>query len=127
MASAEAAWQTRTAVNDETGVYVRTDDQDARITSIYRYGDKLTVTPYHNVRATIEAQLTAILGYIHSARASFALPLDPDVDLPLPGSKISWTDDSMILPVDAWIRARNLRYDFENEVIYVEGEGAVAA
>lgn len=121
----KARRQTRTPVTaDETeGVYVRVDDQEARVASIYSYGDSVD----HTTRSTIAARLQVILDHFHNDRAEFSMPLDPLVPLPLPGSKFVFVDESMVRGVSVWIRARNITYDFKGELIHIEGEGEVSA
>jgi hypothetical protein len=93
--------------------------------SSYSHGSKMTVTPYHDTQVNIEAALDDILTIENRSRFSIPMPLAGD--LPLPGEKISWPDTSLGQDSEAWIRARIFRFDFINEVVTIEGEGALTA
>ena len=93
--------------------------------SAYLYGNEIAETDFHGTQANVEAALVNIIAYQNAARAKLAIPIT--ATLPAPGEKISWTDTSLSVSTDMWIRARIIQYDFDNDQIIVEGEGAVSA
>jgi len=46
--------------------------------------------------------------------------------MPTIGEKITWEDTSLGQDTDAYIRARAIQYDFDNEVMIIEGEGVLS-
>lgn len=121
--------ETRTPVtpDDADGVYVRVDKQEIKASSIYAYGQKTDITPYHTDSAVVQSCLDTILDHYHSDRMEFSVPLDPFEPLPLPGCRYEFTDESMVRSVTVWGRVRGLSYDFVEEKVYIEAEGEVAA
>lgn len=106
-------------------VYVKRDDKEYIKESSYPYGNELEIEPVTDVRADIETALTNILTVLHSTRCNVRLPLQGS--LPVPGEKISWTDESHKISTDMNIRCRTVKYDFTNEKIIIEGEGTLSA
>ena len=92
--------------------------------SAHLYGDEIAETAFETEQAKIEAALALIITYQNKDRARLAIPFIGD--LPSPGEKISWTDTSQVVSTDMWIRARIIQYDFDNDQIIIEGEGAVS-
>ncbi|MDH5524438.1 MAG: hypothetical protein OEY01_10670 [Desulfobulbaceae bacterium] len=94
--------------------------------SAYPYGEALSLSEaYHSAQANIEAALDDILSVINRPRCRLRVPLLGG--LPAPGKKVSWTDSSLVVDTAAYIRARRISYDFENEVVEIEGEGEITA
>lgn len=130
-AKIEAKWKKREAGNwsDPTGssaaaVYVKETDQSLTVTSAYPYGEDMIVDPYTGVPSDIDTALDNILDILHHPTSTIRIPLQGS--LPMPGEKISWTDDSFYAAVSLWIRARSVTYDFDKEEVVIEGEGGVA-
>lgn len=91
----------------------------------YPYGNELTLAAYHDTGANVDDCLDDIMTVLHKPRVRLKMPLLGS--LPVPGKKISWTDESLAVDTDMYIRTRSVRYDFDREEITVEGEGAIAA
>ncbi|MBW2606146.1 MAG: hypothetical protein JRD05_00775 [Deltaproteobacteria bacterium] len=94
-------------------------------TSAYPYGNELSVDQYHDTEANVNTALDNIIAIENKARCDLKIPLLGS--LPVPGKKISWTDTSLGVDTDMYIRARALRYDFDNEEITISGEGEISA
>jgi len=94
--------------------------------SAYSYGTTTSVEPYHSTQANIEAALTDILAIENSPRINISVPMIAG-NFPRLGQKITIPDTSHIADLSSWIRARKLSYDFLNDSINIEGEGAIAA
>lgn len=93
--------------------------------SSYPYGKELSLTAYHATAANIDDCLDNILAVLHKPRVRLKMPFIGN--LPVPGKKISWTDESLAVDTDFYIRTRSVQYNFDREEITIEGEGAVAA
>lgn len=124
----EARWKTREAGtwSDPSGsgaaaVYVKETEQTLTVTSAYPYGEDQNVEPYSDVRSDIDTALGNIIDILHRPTSTIRTPMQSS--LPMPGEKISWTDESFYLPVSLWIRARSITYDFDNDEVVIEGEG----
>jgi hypothetical protein len=94
--------------------------------SAYPLGGDLSATPYHTTQANIEAALDDILTVENAPRASVNLPMAAG-NFPTFGEKITFPDTSQAADLSTWIRARNVTFDFMQEIITIEGEGAIAA
>uniref|UniRef100_A0A6M3K9C7 Tail protein n=1 Tax=viral metagenome TaxID=1070528 RepID=A0A6M3K9C7_9ZZZZ len=95
-------------------------------TSVYPYGSILALaTEFEDTEADINTALDNIITIMNRAAVRLKMPLLGS--MPTPGKKISWTDTSLNLDLAAWIRARSIIYDFQNEEVIIEGEGALAA
>ncbi len=92
--------------------------------SAYPYGPTTTTDPYHETQANIEAALTNILAIENAPRVALDLPMIAG-NFPKLGEKIIIPDTGCVVDLSSWIRARKLQYDFINQIINVEGEGAV--
>jgi hypothetical protein len=92
----------------------------------YAYGSPLSVTPYHTTKAGIEAALADILAIENSPRISLSVPLMAG-NFPDLGEKIIIPDTQQVADLSSWIRARKIVFDFFNDKITIEGEGAIAA
>lgn len=121
-----AEWTVRQAVEETIGKYVKDVPNETVKKSTYLYGDEMGVTPYHTTRGNIDSALTNILTVLHKPVVTVSMPLSGGV-LPVPGQALTYTDESSVLPVTVSVRARNLRYDFLDETVTVEGEGAITA
>ena len=95
-------------------------------TSAYTYGRTLTLsTDYEDTQSDIEAAYDNIITVLNKPRARFRIPFDSAP--PVPGTKLTWTDTRLAVSTDAEIAARSFDYNFVNEKITIEGDGAVAA
>lgn len=93
--------------------------------SAYPYGNELSVAQYHDNQAAVEACLVDILTLVHRPRVSLGIPFLGN--LPNPGKKLSWTDASQGQSLDVDCYVRKIRYDFNNEIINIEGDAAISA
>jgi hypothetical protein len=91
--------------------------------SVYTYGRQIVCGAYHNTQANVEGAYDLIMTIANKVGAEIAIPFAGSI--PAPGEKISWTDRSLAVNSDTWIRARNIRYDFDNYRIIVTGEGQI--
>jgi hypothetical protein len=126
-----AKWQKREAGtwSDPTGsspaaVYVKETEQTHSVTSDYPYGEDMDIEPCSGVLADIVTAIGNMLDILHRPTCEITIPLQ--AGLPAPGEKISWTDDSFYLPVNLWVRARDITYDFDQEEIIISGEGGIS-
>jgi hypothetical protein len=94
--------------------------------SSHPYGTELSIDPYHITEANIITACDDILAIENSPRVAFDVPMIAG-NFPALGEKIIIPDTAHILALSSWIRVRKLTYDFANDSISVEGEGAVAA
>lgn len=108
-----------------TARYVRNIDKETSVESAYSYGSDESFQPMCNNKTDIDTCLTAILAIVHKPRCRLRIPLQGS--LPVPGEKISWTDTMLGVDTDFYIRARSITYDFDNDEIIIEGEGAISA
>ena len=92
--------------------------------STYGYGGEAEYLDYDDTQGTVEAYLAAILVTHHKPKAEARIPIAGS--LPVPGEKISWTDEKLVVSTDIWIRGRNFVYDFDNHEVIVSGEGAIS-
>lgn len=115
---------TKTDVEETIGKYVKEDTQDITQMSPYHYGDVLNITPYQSNRDDIITTISGILDLVHLPRVSIDIPLQ--AELPMPGERISWTNASLHIPTDVYIRCRNIRYDPLNDIISIDGEGGLS-
>jgi len=95
-------------------------------TSAYTYGKEISITQYHTTEANVNTALDDIIATLNMPRATVTIPLRDLSAIPLPGQKITWTDDKLVQDTDAWIRARILKYKLFDEYIEVEGEGGMS-
>jgi len=91
----------------------------------HKYGNELSVSQYHDTEANVNTALDDIVTIWEKPRANLPIPFLGS--MPNPGEKISFTDTSLAQDTDIWIRARNITFDFKNEEVIIEGEGAVSA
>jgi hypothetical protein len=94
--------------------------------SAYAYGSGMSVNLFHDTEANANAALDDILTLENAARVNFSLPMIAG-NFPKLGEKITLPDTSNVSNLSSWVRARKLRYDFLNDEINVEGEGAISA
>lgn len=88
------------------------------------YGNEITVTPYHDTRSNILTALQNILTVLNLDRGEIRLPFS--ATLPNPGKKFTWEDTSLGEDTDAYIRARNLTFDFDRDELIIKGEGVIS-
>jgi len=123
-ASITAKWKKRTrAVDQGSGKYVTEQDQKTTRASSYAFGDEVEIQPMSDVRSDIEGALDDILDIVNSAGAVIPLPLIGS--LPVPGEQITYVDDTLGEDISAVIKVRNLRFDFDDETVFCEGEGSI--
>lgn len=96
------------------------------VASSYPYGTPATIEPYHTTEANIKTALTDILTIIHSPRTAIRAPLIAG-NFPLLGEKLTLADTSNVADIAAWFRVRKMAFDFINDEIQLEGEGAISA
>ena len=94
--------------------------------STYPYGDELAVDQYHTTEANVNAAPDDIIALENAARSSINIPMIAGNFVNL-GEKINFTDTGNVANLTSWIRARNIRFDFMNDEINIEGEGAISA
>ena len=105
-------------------VSIARTDNYAR-TSAYPYGEEITLpTEYADTEARINTALDNIIAVRNKAKCRLRMPFLGS--LPTPGKKISWTDTSLGESTDAYIRARTISFDFEEEEVIIEGEGELS-
>ena len=126
-----STWQNRIAgtwsnpANTEpAATYVKEYEQTHSVESGYAYGENQDITPYSDVISDIETASNNILIIKHRIKSDITIPLQNN--LPVPGEKISWVDESFFDTLNIWIRARDITYDFDNEEITISGEGGVS-
>jgi len=124
VATLAANWETRAAVEETIGKYVKTTEHRHTKKSDYTYGEERAIEPYHDTRATIDARLAAILAYIHKPSANVRIPFAGNI--PLPGEAISFTDTSLGQDISVAIKSRTVQYNFNNEEVTIEGEGSIS-
>lgn len=95
-------------------------------TSAYPHGSELSVNQYHTTQANIETALDDILAIENASRISLSVPMVAG-NFPALGEKVAFPDTAHVADLDSWIRVRKLQYDFMNDEIVLEGEGAIAA
>jgi len=98
-----------------------------KVFSAYPYGRDLTVDPYHTTEANILVCLADILAIENAPRIeNLRIPMTAG-GFPLIGQEIAVPDTAHVADLSSWIRARKIQYDFLNDEILIEGEGAIAA
>ena len=115
-----STWQTRAAVEETVGKYVKDFSHEAIRASLYPYGNDKSVESFHDVRVNITTALTDILAF--SMRQRMEIPIPLQGDLPVPGEAVSWSDDALPVKTDYKIRARSIRYDFQGGEAMITGE-----
>ena len=91
--------------------------------SSYPYGDEVPVTPYDDNQTNIEAALADIIDILVKPRMILTIPFEGNI--PSPGEQITTIDESQGSILTAIFNARALTFDFDNEEIIIEGEGAL--
>jgi len=91
--------------------------------SMYVYGEAVEQDSFHDTEANIVAAQADILYLLSAKRCSVRMPLTGT--LPTPGERISWTDSELLADTNtqAYIRARIIQYDFDNDEVIITGEG----
>jgi hypothetical protein len=97
-----------------------------QVESAYSYGSTESVQSYHTTKTNIETALADLLATVNAPRISFDMPMIAG-NFPHLGEKIIIPDKANVKDLSSWIRARKLSYDFMNDCIKIEGEGAIAA
>lgn len=92
-------------------------------TSAYPYGSTLSLTEYHPTAANVNTELDNIIEISNQPKTTLDMPLVGG--LPLPGKKLSWTDDSLTHSTAMVIRARSIRFDFSADSVQITGEGSM--
>jgi hypothetical protein len=94
--------------------------------SAYPYGAEMSVDQYHTTEANVNTALDDILAIENSIKTAIVIPMRAG-NFVNPGEKVSFTDTGNVANLSNWIRARNIKYDFMNDEIMIDGEGASAA
>ncbi|MFA5261333.1 MAG: hypothetical protein WC450_08910, partial [Candidatus Omnitrophota bacterium] len=98
-----------------------------KVFSAYPYGREMTIDPYHTTEANILAAMADILAIENAPRITgLRVPMIAG-NFPRIGQKITVPDTAHVADLSSWIRARKIQYDFLNEEIIIDGEGAIAA
>jgi len=91
--------------------------------SSYEYGTIKNVTEYCTNQAQVETALSNILTISNKSGCRLKMPFAGDI--PSIGEKISWTDTSLGVDTDVYIRCRAVQYNFDSEEVIIEGEGVL--
>lgn len=122
--SLSSDWQMRDAVEDTSGIYVKTSDLSEKVLN-YSYGNEDSITPYDYTKATIKTRLETIRIYLNKPIVSLSMPIY-GTTLPLPGEKITLPDTSLVANTISEIYVRSIQYDFDNDEFQITGEGIVS-
>jgi len=120
-----AEWVNRTAVEETVGKYIKDVPADAYVESSYPYGKEEKATPYTDVQADVQTQLTSMLTLLNAPFCRLPIPMEGS--LPVPGKKITITDTMLGDDTTITIHARSIKYDFDNDEAVIEGEGTITA
>ena len=91
--------------------------------SAYEYGQTKEIMEYCTNQAQVETALSNILAISNKSGCRLRMPFTGDI--PLIGEKISWTDTSLGMDTDVYIRCRAVQYNFDSEEVIIEGEGVL--
>lgn len=89
------------------------------------YGKVHQQVAYDDSSSQIAEALQKIITVRNKPRCNLKMPITGT--LPKPGEKVSWTDEAFPQTINAYIRVRNLRYDFLKDELRVSGEGDITA
>jgi len=119
-----AKWNSRVAVEESIGKYVKETPQEETKSSAYPYGSDMEVDAFTETRATATARLTAIAAYYVEQQASFTMPFTGE--LIYPGTRIYITDERYTGRETSDVQGyvRDLSYDYLNKTIAIEGKGS---
>lgn len=95
-----------------------------RAASAYPYGEILSAESFHATKANIEAALADILAIENTPRVNFNIPMVAG-NFPKMGEKIILPDTGNVGDLASYIRVRKIQYDFIENTINIEGEGAI--
>lgn len=109
----------------KSGIKTTYNEESYFAISAYPYGEMSEIDPYHQTEANIEAALADILVLENQDKISVAVPMIAG-NFPKLGQKVAFTDSSTVKSQSVWVRARQLRLNFVNETIEIEGEGVIA-
>lgn len=121
----KSEWLCRTAVEETIGKYIKDTIVEVAQQSVYPYGEEMAVVPFQTEKADIKIAINNILTNIHLPSATVDIPFQGG--LPVPGERISWTNASLGMSTDVYIRCRHLRYDPINDTVSITGDGGLAA
>jgi hypothetical protein len=123
IAFARCKWQDRQAVEDRTGKHVKAVDLEAARPGSYGYAQtEESINQWHLARANINTILDDILTVLERQWCELTMPAGSN--LPVPGQKITFTDNAVLEGTYYTIRARNISYDFNSHRIVIEGDGS---
>jgi hypothetical protein len=94
--------------------------------SDYPYGEELSVDQYHTTAANINTALDDIIAIENAPRITFSVPMVAGC-FPLPGQKITLPDTSNVADLSSYVRVRKMTFDFLEDRVTIEGEGAISA
>lgn len=120
----KTTWIERNAVEETIGKYIKETSNEESATGTHPYGNEETTECFQSVRASIQAALAAIYGYMASVRWETSIPLEST--FPVPGQKVVALDESMGQAINITIHARDIEYDFDRRIIRLSGEGSIA-
>ena len=120
-----AKWTVYSAVEETIGKYVKAEDKEVRIPTIYTAGDEKNIDVYSTDKAVVESQLAAIAEILNGHWIQIRRPLSGA--FPDPGKKYTISEtrgprDTLIV-----MRSRELRYDlFGNKpMVTISGNGTL--
>ena len=94
--------------------------------SDYPWGTELSVDSYHTTAANINTALDDIIAIENAPRITFSIPMTAGC-FPLPGQKITIPDTSNVADLSSYVRVRKMTFDFLEDRVMIEGEGAISA
>lgn len=83
------------------------------------FGNTLQIENQFRDIEDAKAAIEDILDTVNSLNAEIRMPLRADI---LPGMKLTWTDTSLIQSYSAAIHVRQIRYDFDANILAVTGD-----
>ena len=123
----KATWQTREAVEESIGKYVKTNSHETVQSSNYHYGEKLEITPYTTTLNEINTRLSNILTLLHKPRISVPLPMIVgNFGIPKIGEKITLIDTALGQNQKMIFHVREITYNTEQDEFICGGEGQVS-
>lgn len=98
----------------------------AQVSGSYAYGEDLVISPVCvQLRANKLAHLANIKTLVDMPRARVQIPLQVG-KIPKIGQRIEYTDTSLRVDTNVWMRVASITYDFLTHSCVVEGEGALS-
>ncbi len=102
---------------------VYSDDQTFEVATTYHHGERESIDfPYHDQESVIAPAWYWLAELHHAPCCKISLPMHGE--LPKPGYRLVITDDSYPFPITAEFQVNGIRYDFDNEIIECDCDGA---